>query len=153
VKDRRHYGLLVREVVMDVTPEQAGAWLNTRPPAPVMWSRGVANNEKAHRLAEEMRAGRWDNDREWDGGNNRPNEPVMISEDHGYILGGHHRLTAVTILGKAQALRIRFYSKPAGYDAELRRIMESEMVEPKEARASCGLCGRWLDLGPHSHEA
>jgi hypothetical protein len=116
VKDRRHYGELVKDTVMEVTPEQAGAWLHTRPPPPIMWSRGSANNEKARRLADAMAAGEWDVD--------RPVEPVIISKDHGYILGGHHRLTAVTLLGRPQALRVQFYSKPAGWDAKLREERE-----------------------------
>lgn len=125
-KDRRHYGELVRDAVVDVTPEQAGVWLNTRPPAPIMWSRGAANNEKARRYADIMLAGEWEPEREWDEANNRWNEPVMISEDHGYILGGHHRLTAVTMIGRPQALRVQFYHKPKGWDARLRQIKEAE---------------------------
>lgn len=93
---------------MEVTPERAAEWLNTRPPPPIMWSRGASLNDKARRFAEVMRAGEWEI--------NRPVEPVSISLDHNYILGGHHRLTAVTLLGQPQRLRIRFYHKPDGWE-------------------------------------
>lgn len=109
MKDRTHYGLMDEEVVMEVTPEQAVEWLNARPPAPIMWSRGSANNEKARRYADAMEAGEWDVD--------RPVEPVAIWTDHNCILGGHHRLTAVTMIGRPQALRIRFYHKPQGWES------------------------------------
>lgn len=137
MKDRRHYGLLTEETVVEVTPEQAGAWLNTRPPAPVMWSRGASNNEKSQRLADLMRAGEWDNDREWDEANNRPNEPVMINADHGYVLGGHHRLTAVTLLGRPQELRVRFYTKPEGWD---KRLSAQREAEAQDGGPRCPVC-------------
>lgn len=135
-KDRSHYGLLDDEVVMEVTPEQAAEWLNTRPPPPVMWSRGSANNEKSRRLAEAMLAGEWDVD--------RPVEPVAIWADHGCILGGHHRLTAVTLTGRPQRLRIRFYSKPQGHESYGAKRMRIEAEtgrtwdgswNPEDARA------------------
>ena len=117
-KDRTHYGHMAREVVLDVTPEQAAGWLATRPPPPLMWSRGSANNEKSARYAAAMAKGEWDV--------NRPVEPVAIWEDHGCILGGHHRLTAVTLLGRPQALRIRFYTKPEGWESYPARRMRIE---------------------------
>lgn len=119
MKDRRHYGLLVKDEVMLVTPEQADEWLRTRPPAPIMWSRKASVNEKSTRFAEAMAAGEWDNDREV--------EPVMISADHNFILGGHHRLTAVTQIGRAQELRIQFYTKPKGWDVKIKAIRQAEL--------------------------
>ena len=139
IKDRSHYGLLVRDVVMDVTPEQARVWLHTRPPAPIMWSRGSATNEKARRLADVMASGAWDNDRGVDPVTGLPVEPVMISEDHGYILGGHHRLTAVSLLDHPLELRVLFWSKPEGWDkrpAEERRALQ-------QPTAICDVCGWW----------
>lgn len=134
MKDRSHYGLLVRDVVLDVTPEQAGVWLNTRPPAPIMWSRGAANNEKAERLAGLMRLGEWDND--------LPVEPVMISENHGFILGGHHRLTAVTKLGRPLALRVLFWEKPKGWD----KLSGDERRELQKPTLTCPDCGWWSQI-------
>lgn len=139
MKDRSHYGLLVRDEVLEVTPEQAGAWLNTRPPPPLMWTRGAANNEKSVRLSGEMKAGRWDNDRGWDVENNRSNEPVMIWEDHGCVLGGHHRLTAVSMLDRPQSLRVLFWTKPKGWDkksADERRALQRPTI-------ICEECGWW----------
>jgi hypothetical protein len=147
-KDRSHYGELKEEVVIEVTPERAGAWLSTRPPPPLMWSRGGANNEKAARYAAAMLAGEWDNDMTWDEGNNRPTEPVMINADHGYILGGHHRLTAVTKIGRPQALRVRFYTKPPGLDAKLREKRDShkgERMAAKKKTSTCPICGAERD--------
>lgn len=109
MKDRTHYGLMDSEVVMEVTPEQAAEWINTRPPPPAMWTRGAANREKAQGLADAMAAGEWEVD--------RPVEPVSISLDHNYVLGGHHRLTAVTLLGRPQELRVRFYTRPQGWES------------------------------------
>lgn len=130
VKDRRHYGELVKDAVIEVTPEQAGAWLTTRPPPPVMWSRDVPDNEKSHRLAKLMLAGEWDND--------MPVEPIMVSGDYGHVLGGHHRLSAVTHTGKPQMLRVQFYSKPPGWDTKLRDVMAAEFVP--DPRPACPIC-------------
>lgn len=128
VKDRRHYGVLVREEVVAVTPEQAGEWLTTPPPPPVMWSRGSSLNEKSRRFAALMEAGEWEVE--------RAVEPVMISEDHGYVLGGHHRLTAVTLLDRPQRLRVRFYQRPDGWEnyGQQRMRIEAETGKPWDGR-------------------
>lgn len=139
LKDRSHYGILVRDVVVAVTPEQARTWLNTKPPAPTMWTRGAANNEKSHRLAAVMAAGEWDNDRGVDPITGLPVEPVMIWEEYGCVLGGHHRTTAVTILGRPIDLRVLFWSKPKGWDrktSDERRAMQKPTV-------ICDDCGWW----------
>ena len=120
MKDRRHYGHLVKDEVVLVTPEQADEWLRTRPPPPIMWSRKAQVNEKSTRFAEAMAAGEWDNDRDV--------EPVMISADHNFILGGHHRLTAVTQIDRPQELRIQFYTKPKGWDLKIREIRLAEIA-------------------------
>lgn len=120
MKDRSHYGVLVRDEILMVTPEQAATWLDTRPPPPIMWSRGGATGAKAHRYAEDMRAERWDHE--------KTSEPVMISEDHGYILGGHHRCKAVTLLGRPQELKVQFWSKPKGWDRQKRAEREAASI-------------------------
>lgn len=130
-KDRSHYGRLLRDEVLNLAPEQAARWLNTRPPAPIMWTRGAANNEKARKFSEIMRAGLWDND--------LPCEPVMIWEDHGCVLGGHHRLTAVSMLDRPQELRVLFWTKPKGWD-QMRRE-QPEMTQTDVA--VCPECGWW----------
>ena len=139
IKDRSHYGVLVRDEVLVVTPEQAAQWLATRPPAPIMWSRGSANNQKAQRLAELMAAGAWDNDRGVDPVTGLPVEPVMLSADHGFILGGHHRVTAVTLLRRPLPLRVLFWSKPLGWD--------KQSIDERRARQRptiyCEVCGWW----------
>jgi hypothetical protein len=146
MKDRTHYGLLDQEVVLDVTPEMAAGWLNARPPAPIMWSRGAANNEKARKYADAMEAGEWDVD--------RPVEPIAIWTNHGCILGGHHRLTAVTMTGKTQRLRIRFYTKPSGYDLEYRQRMQAEELARFNAVPRCPVCS-WTggDIEAHVRSA
>jgi hypothetical protein len=129
MKDRRHYGTLVQDSVIEVTPEQAGTWLTARPPAPIMWSRDVPDNEKSHRLAAAMLAGEWDN--------TLPVEPVMVSADHGHVLGGHHRLSAVMHTEKPQDIRVQFYSKPPGWDTKIREIKQAEVILPP----CCHICG------------
>jgi hypothetical protein len=131
-KDRRHYGVCSQDVVMEVTPVQAATWLHSRPPAPYMWSRGAANNERARRYAEAMAAGAWEVD--------RPVEPVAIWEDHQCILGGHHRLTAVTMIGRPQALRVRFYHKPHGWDLEFREARDRETMARFNSVPRCPVC-------------
>ena len=134
--------MLVRDVVMTVTPEQARTWLTTRPPAPIMWSRGSANNEKARGLAAVMERGEWDNDRGTDPVTGLPVEPVMISDDHGFILGGHHRTTAVTLLGRPLAMRVLFWSKPAGWD----KLTHTERQERQAPTIICESCGWWSQV-------
>lgn len=119
---------------MKVSPEQASGWLSTRPPAPVMWSRGAANNEKAARFAALMLAGEWDND--------KPVEPVQINVDHGFVLGGHHRLTAVTQIGRPEDLRILFWSKPKGWDQTRRENPNTTKTEWE----ICPECGWWAAI-------
>ena len=151
VKDRSHYGLLVRDEVVAVTPAQARIWLTTRPPAPLMWSRGAANNEKAQRLAAVMANGEWDNDWGADPITGLPVEPVMISEDHGYILGGHHRLTAVSLLDRPQDLRVLFWSKPRGWD----RLTSTQRLARQRPTVTCEVCGwwsQWPELVTAHHE-
>lgn len=136
-KDRSHYGRLLRDEILMLAPEQAAKWLNTRPPAPIMWTRGAANNEKAARFAEIMRAGEWDND--------RPVEPVMIWEEHGCVLGGHHRLTAVSMLDRPQELRVLFWSKPKGWD----RMRREDPASCETVPAVCPVCQWWGMAGEH----
>ena len=136
MKDRSHYGRLDKEAVVTVTPEQAGGWLTTRPPAPIMWSRDFPDNEKSHRLADAMVAGEWEVD--------RPVEPVIISFEAGspgYCRGGHHRLAAVTHTGKPQDLRIQFYSKPDGWDVALNTKKRQALEEAEAAISKCHICG------------
>jgi hypothetical protein len=131
MKDRSHYGFLVEDRIAAVTPEQARAWLGARPPAPIMWSRNGANQEKSACFAALMQAGMWNND--------LPVEPVMINAEHGYILGGHHRLTAVTLLGRPQELRVMKWSKPHGWDRQRRENPESTQTQYRV----CSECGWW----------
>lgn len=136
-KDRSHYGRLVRDEILMVEPSQAAKWLQTRPPSPIMWTRGAANNEKSRRFAEIMQAGEWDND--------LPCEPVMIWEDHGCVLGGHHRLTAVSMLDRPQELRVLFWTKPSGWDQKRREDPQSTLCVP----AVCEECGWWGQTDTH----
>lgn len=137
MKDRSHYGLMNDEGVMVVTPEQAETWLITRPPAPIMWSRDVPDNEKSHRLAAAMEAGEWDVD--------RPVEPVIIAKETTvckaeYCRGGHHRLAAVMHTGKPQRLRVQFYSKPDGYDRAFREKQLAEIAAERASIPHCHIC-------------
>lgn len=116
---------------MEVTPEQAGVWLSTRPPAPIMWTPDIPADEKAHRFAGLMADGKWNND--------LPVEPILISADNDYVLGGHHRLNAIRITGKPQEVRVRFFTKPKGWDAEFQKILEGERV--KSTVPACRVCG------------
>lgn len=136
-KDRSHYGRLLRDEILLLAPEQAARWLNTKPPPPIMWTRGAANNEKSARFAEIMRRGEWDND--------LPCEPVMIWEDHQCVLGGHHRLTAVSMLDRPQELRVLFWTKPKGWDRQRRENPEATTFVPEE----CPICMWWAMSEEH----
>lgn len=138
-KDCSHHGMLVRDAVVELTPEQAEAWLTTPPPPPAMWTKKAANDEKAQRLARLMESGVWDNDWGVDPETGIPVEPVMVAIDHGCVLHGHHRLTAITMIGHPVALRVLFWSKPKGWD----RLEREEQRARQRPTVVCDACGWW----------